>query len=306
MYIASGLPDSAGGAYRKAVELDPRTDPLDEIGILVAYHRGDLAGATAAAERVVNQRNIDPSKRRALMIVSHQSPPCLAGLYIEAGRYRKMREVTEEFRGPASFRSVLANQIHTRLLVEMGQWQEIIDIHTQHERMAKEDTTIESLYPRDLGKAYAELGNVEKAREIAGELRRAEPAGAGRVIHDANEIDARATLADNDPKAALRFLAEMRKNGVPFGGYIDIDYRTTLARAYRMAGQLDKAAEVHRQMLKIYGSHALSHYELGRIYEEMKRPAEAKKEYAKFLEMWSEADEDRPQLIDARKRLAAL
>ena len=73
-----------------------------------------------------------------------------------------------------------------------------------------------------------------------------------------------------------------------------------------MQGRLDEAAEVHREMLRIYGGHALSHYELGTIYEEMKRPAEAKKEYAKFLEMWSEADEDLPQLIDARKRLAAL
>jgi len=305
MYIASGLPDSAGGAYRKAAELDPRIDPLDEKGILVAYHRGDLADATAATERVVNQRNIDPSKRRALMIVSHQSPPCLAGLYIEAGRYRKMREVIQEFWGPRTRKSDLANMIHTRLLVEIGQWQEIMDIDLQHERMAKEDTTIGEFYPRDLGKAYAELGDVEKAREVAGELRR-DSLGAGRNIHDANEIDARAALADNDPKAALRFLAEMRRNGVPFGGYIDIDYRTTLARAYRMAGQLDKAAEVHRQMLRIYGSHALSHYELGQIYEQMKRPAEAKKEYAKFLEMWSEADSDRPQLIDAKKRIAAL
>jgi tetratricopeptide (TPR) repeat protein len=98
----------------------------------------------------------------------------------------------------------------------------------------------------------------------------------------------------------------MRKNGVPWGGYIDIDYRTTLARAYRMDGRLNEAAEVHREMLRIYGSHAISHYELGKIYEEMKRPAEAKKEYAKFLEMWSEADEDLPQLVDAKKRFAAL
>jgi serine/threonine protein kinase len=71
-------------------------------------------------------------------------------------------------------------------------------------------------------------------------------------------------------------------------------------------GVVYKAAEVHRDMLRVFGGHALSHYELGQIYEEMKRQADAKKEYTKFLEMWSEADEGLPQLVDARKRLAAL
>jgi tetratricopeptide (TPR) repeat protein len=98
----------------------------------------------------------------------------------------------------------------------------------------------------------------------------------------------------------------MKQQGVGTGGYVDIDYRAVVARAYRMAGQLDEAAKAHREMLRIYGGHALSHYELGQIYEEMKRPADAKREYAKFLEMWSEADEGLPQLVDARKRLAAL
>jgi hypothetical protein len=38
----------------------------------------------------------------------------------------------------------------------------------------------------------------------------------------------------------------------------------------------------------------------------MKRPADAKREYEKFLEMWSEADEGLPQLVDAKERLARL
>jgi hypothetical protein len=63
---------------------------------------------------------------------------------------------------------------------------------------------------------------------------------------------------------------------------------------------------VYEEWLRRCGGHALAHYELGQIYEEMKRPADAKREYAKFLEMWSEADEGLPQLVDARKRLAVL
>jgi len=38
----------------------------------------------------------------------------------------------------------------------------------------------------------------------------------------------------------------------------------------------------------------------------MNRPADAEREYTTFLEMWSKADEDLPQLLDARQRLANL
>ncbi len=137
-------------------------------------------------------------------------------------------------------------------------------------------------------------------------MRITETGSGGMGEYDALELQARAALAENDPKTAFKFLDEMRKIGVVWGGYIDIDYRTILASAYRMQGRLKEAADVHKEMLRVYGGHALSHYELGTIYEEMKRPADAMKEYAKFLEMWSEADEGLPQLTDARNRIAAL
>jgi hypothetical protein len=47
----------------------------------------------------------------------------------------------------------------------------------------------------------------------------------------------------------------------------------------------------------------ISHH---RITAKLGRVADAEREYTIFLEMWSEADEDMPQLIDARGRLAAL
>ena len=71
-------------------------------------------------------------------------------------------------------------------------------------------------------------------------------------------------------------------------------------------GQIEKAAAEHEEMLRLYGGHALSHYELGKLYEEMRRYTDAQAEYEKFLEMWSKADEGLPQLEDARVRLAKL
>jgi tetratricopeptide (TPR) repeat protein/predicted Ser/Thr protein kinase len=301
VYLYSGLPDSAEVAFNKAVGLDPRLARENDYALLVAFHRGDLRGATANLEQTLADVNTPPFRRNYLIMRGHGGP-CLALLYIEAGLYAKMREASKEYYTPRQ----ISGWGQTRHFVAMERWSEIIDAHRIYSDLAKADTTLGPFYPRDLGKALAELGDAGGAREIAKQLLEAEFEAGAMVVHDANDIRARAALAERDPKTALKFLSEMRKNGVPWGGYIDIDYRTTLARAYRMDGRLNEAAEVHREMLRIYGSHAISHYELGTLYEEMKRPAEAKKEYAKFLEMWSEADEDLPQLVDAKKRFAAL
>ena len=73
-----------------------------------------------------------------------------------------------------------------------------------------------------------------------------------------------------------------------------------------MAGDY-KASEFElKDLLRVNGGHALAHYELGKLYDEMNRPDDAEQEYTIFLDMWSEADEGLPQLVDARKRLEAL
>ena len=54
------------------------------------------------------------------------------------------------------------------------------------------------------------------------------------------------------------------------------------------------------------GFRSLSHFELGKLYEEVKRPEEAKHEYERFLEMWADADGGLPQVGYAAKRLVAL
>ena len=311
-YIEQGLPDSAEVAFRRAVELDPDWTP--ENFCYCAYHRGDLKGAIVCFEKILEQSNLSDGRRFHLIAICHGNLN-LAALYIEAGRYEKMRDVIKEYMDLS-----IIDMPEFRLLVHTDRLQEVVDLYKRWNRhmidksikryypdssLSAADSSV-GPYPRPLGQALAMLGDAEGAREAARYFLNLESEFGLMARYDSLEIEARAALADHDPKTALKILAEMKKGGVIWGGFIGIDYRTILANAYRMDGQLDKAAEVHREMLRIFKGHALSHYELGTIYEEMKRPAEAKKEYAKFLEMWSEADEDLPQLIDARKRLAAL
>ena len=49
-----------------------------------------------------------------------------------------------------------------------------------------------------------------------------------------------------------------------------------------------------------------SFYKLGRVYEEMGKKDEARKEYAKFLDLWKDADLGLPEVEDARKKLNLL
>jgi hypothetical protein len=45
---------------------------------------------------------------------------------------------------------------------------------------------------------------------------------------------------------------------------------------------------------------------MGKIYEEKGDTKSAIRSYQKFLDLWKNADEDLPDLIDAKKRLAGL
>ena len=52
--------------------------------------------------------------------------------------------------------------------------------------------------------------------------------------------------------------------------------------------------------------HPTYHYQLAKLYEQKELKNKAIEKYQKFLKLWKNADEDLPELIDAKKRLANL
>jgi tetratricopeptide (TPR) repeat protein len=126
------------------------------------------------------------------------------------------------------------------------------------------------------------------------------------ISYPAYKVDAAIALAGNDGPAALKALGEMSRILKEFNGMMGVEYRDMLADAYQISGDFENAVAVNKEILRVYGGHALSHYELGKLYEEMGQPDEAKAHYSKFLEMWKNADEGLPQPEHARERLAVL
>jgi serine/threonine protein kinase/predicted Zn-dependent protease len=94
--------------------------------------------------------------------------------------------------------------------------------------------------------------------------------------------------------------------------YLPLD-RDGLARAYHLAGDLDKAIDEYKRLIRFdpeskerFFILPKYHYRLATLYEEKGWQGLAIQEYERFLEIWKDADADLSELIDSKARLAKL
>lgn len=103
----------------------------------------------------------------------------------------------------------------------------------------------------------------------------------------------------------------------PLRGIIDIYNilydRDVLARAYNKKGDIDRAILEYEQLITADPNkrgrcliHPTWRYELAKLYEEKGLKVKAIQQYEKFLAIWKNADADRPEFVDAKKRLEKL
>jgi tetratricopeptide (TPR) repeat protein len=85
------------------------------------------------------------------------------------------------------------------------------------------------------------------------------------------------------------------------------------ARVFAKKGDVAGAISEYERLLKvpftyrsIYFVHPLYHYRLGLLYERAGDAAKARAQYERFLKIWKDADPGRPEVEDARSRLASL
>ena len=93
------------------------------------------------------------------------------------------------------------------------------------------------------------------------------------------------------------------------GSTFDLAFFNTSFAELLMEPTIDRFDDAEyrlKQALEYNPNYALAHYQLGKVYEKMKIIAKAKKHYEKFLDLWKDADEDLPELIDGKKRLGEL
>jgi tetratricopeptide (TPR) repeat protein len=167
-------------------------------------------------------------------------------------------------------------------------------------------------------KGYAELesGKMGEAQKTADALR-------ALIDQDANKKDirywdllaGRVMFNEGDYPGAIGRLTKA-ETLLPFQYFFDNDhvlFIDALARAYFKHDDLDKARTEYEKIIRLtvgafyYGDiYARSFYRLGMICEKQGDKAKAKENYQKFLDLWKDADPGRPEVADAKKRLASL
>ncbi len=87
-------------------------------------------------------------------------------------------------------------------------------------------------------------------------------------------------------------------------------YRETLARAYAASGRHEEAEKELVRLIELTDArldipihYVKAHYQLGKLYEQMGRRAEAKAMYEQFLSLWGEADVPVAEVAAAKEAL---
>jgi tetratricopeptide (TPR) repeat protein len=303
-YVDVGDLDNARMAFEKALETDPDFRPARYSLADLGYFRGDLHGAIDEFERLLSE--------------GYRTQGYLITLYTESGRYEQARQMYDEVRRRPDdpIERIASESRYQRFLLGIGRSYEVLrwTDHAMEELDAESDESNDDPLPEFVRKdilicrlhALAALDSLDAATTVAEEVMEL-TARFGNVVRiNALLASARIALGKGDVAAAHEALDELEYQGVGTGSRMTFEYPELRAEAYRMAGRFNEAIALHEGVLRIRGGHALSHYHLGVIYQEMGRLEEAEREFARFMEMWSNADEGLPELVDARQRVAEL
>ena len=173
---------------------------------------------------------------------------------------------------------------------------------------------IESHDPFGLRPAFAvllaERGEIDAAEDTLRALREAHVMDIPDQRSGYWRLSGAIELIKGDFPTAITYLQRgLLENAAPL-----FEARYLLALAYEKSGQPAPAAQLLEKALGRYDKRRAgyplwavkAYYRLGKAYEQLERREEAMAKYEEFLEIWKDADEDIPELQEARERLRAL
>jgi serine/threonine protein kinase/tetratricopeptide (TPR) repeat protein len=162
-----------------------------------------------------------------------------------------------------------------------------------------------------------------KARleEIKTILPHTNPINKDRIIHLYDILRVEVLLSQGSIEKAVNSSKKISQLPVPRLDPMNLIYynlpfaslRDFSAKAYQRSGDLDKAISEYERLITFDPKskdrrliHPTYYFKLAKLYEERGKLNKAIENYQKFLEIWKNADEGLPELIDVKARLAKL
>jgi tetratricopeptide (TPR) repeat protein len=281
---------SAENEFKKAIEQDNPTAQIngfDRLGTLY-LHKGKIELA-----RLQYQRGLELSRDKKFADWQGAFHAMLAHLSYLSGHLEDAGRNIEE-----------ACQWQLKCLEELGRYEFYLYQYPLYLQLLHERALI-----------TLESGDMELFEKQAAELKQAiEKDPRKRVIRRYYHLLGHRELKHDDFSKAIHYFEKALSLHSSENLQSEQDlprYFYSLAEAYRLGGQLEKASETYQkigQLLKgEYGEfYARSLYWLGKIDEQMGNKIQAAENYKKFLSVWGDADPIFSEVEDARNRLAGL
>ena len=111
-------------------------------------------------------------------------------------------------------------------------------------------------------------------------------------------------LRDKQPEQAITHFKEVLRHLPPSSG-IDL-YEDCLANAYLELSRLDDAIAEYQRILRRNPNYPLAQYHLAQAYARKGKAQQARAAYEQFLLNWKSADAGIPEVVKAKRELAAL
>jgi tetratricopeptide (TPR) repeat protein len=336
IYLADGRGDDAIRAFETYVKLRPREpNALDSLaeGHLAAgrlerameiAQQAKTAGHPGSRSTVAWIHAVQGQYDDALPALTN---PTLASIFAHArvGRYRDAEaRLAKGISGtglPDEIIAAIANAVRATFALEQGDCRRTL---TWLATAAKTSSPPrgQGLVILDLlsGTCEARLGQLDAARS---RLARHQPyltSGHYGLTWLVRLLEGEIALAAGDHRgAATAFEAAGPARRLPFnrsGGAAfftlmthSLILRDGLARARAAEGRLDDAIAIYRGLLRADGDAKFTgFYEpryvlaIARLLDKAGRREESRREYARFLELWKQADADLPELAEARAK----
>lgn len=288
VYQTLRQPDEAIAMHRRYTELSPQeANAFDSLGLSYQF-AGRYADAIAAYQRALA---LDPSFEIAAV---H-----LGNTYYQLGRFK---DAIAEYRRYINASDYGRDRGRGHAQIAWVEWRRSSRAAVEKERAlarASSDLLHLEFFLIDLDR-----GRPADAKQQLQSL--AQSGNRGRRLSRRIELYAQGEVAmreDRSDDAIALFKDAVKQPPIPWG--IE-SYEDCLASALLRLRRFDEAAAEYRRLLTLNPNFAHARYGLARALDQSGHSEEAAREYERFLEIWRDADDDVPDLIDARKRLAAL